>query len=54
MLAKLQRLPRGGEFAVHKGYRFTVVDVEERRIAKVKAERIRVEDGAPRGGKQKR
>ncbi len=54
MLAKLQRLPRGGEFAVHKGYRFTVVDMEERRIAKVKAERIRVEDGAPRGGKQKR
>ncbi|MFQ5586169.1 MAG: hemolysin family protein [Thermodesulfobacteriota bacterium] len=41
MLAKLQRIPRGGEFTVHKGYRFTIVDVEERRIVKVKAERLR-------------
>lgn len=54
MLAKLQRLPRGGEFAVHKGYRFTVVDVEERRIVKVKAERLRTTEGAPEGRKQER
>jgi len=54
MLSKLQRLPRGGEFAVHKGYRFTVVDVEERRIVKVKAERIRMKDGAPGDRRQKK
>lgn len=40
MLAKLQRLPRGGEFVLHRGYRFTVVDMERNRIAKVKTERV--------------
>jgi putative hemolysin len=40
MLAKLQRVPRGGEFVLHTGYRYTVVDMEKNRIAKVKAERI--------------
>jgi len=38
MLAELQRLPRGGEFVIRKGYRLTVVDIEEKRIVKVKAE----------------
>lgn len=38
MLAKLQRIPRGGEFVVHKNMRFTVVDVEHNRIVKVKVE----------------
>ncbi|MFQ5735426.1 MAG: hemolysin family protein [Thermodesulfobacteriota bacterium] len=38
MLAKLQRIPRGGEFVIHKGQRFTVVDVELNRIIKVKVE----------------
>lgn len=38
MLAKLQRIPRGGEFVVYKGRRFTVVDVEFNRIVKVKVE----------------
>jgi putative hemolysin len=40
MLAKLQRIPRGGEFTIYKGYRFIVVDVEERRIIKVKVEKL--------------
>lgn len=38
MLAKLQRIPRGGEFVVYKGKRYTVVDVEYNRIVKVKVE----------------
>ncbi|MBI5238263.1 MAG: HlyC/CorC family transporter [Deltaproteobacteria bacterium] len=38
MLSKLQRIPRGGEFVVFKGMRFTVVDVEANRIVKVKVE----------------
>ncbi len=40
MLANLQRLPRGGEFVLHEGYRFTIVDVEGKRISKVKAEPV--------------
>ncbi len=40
MLSKLQRIPRGGEFVIHNGYRFTVVDMEKNRIAKVKAENL--------------
>ncbi|MBI2413504.1 MAG: HlyC/CorC family transporter [Deltaproteobacteria bacterium] len=38
MLAKLQRIPRGGEFVIYKNQRFTVVDVELNRIIKVKVE----------------
>jgi putative hemolysin len=40
MLAKLQRVPRGGEFVLHMSYRFTVVDMEKNRIAKVKVEKV--------------
>lgn len=40
MLAKLQRIPRGGEFVTFQGRRFTVVDVEANRIVKVKVEPI--------------
>ena len=43
MYSKLQKIPRGGEFITHKGYRFTVVDVEGRRIVKVKVEKIKEE-----------
>lgn len=43
MYSKLQKIPRGGEFIAHKGYRFTVVDVEGRRIVKVKVEKIKEE-----------
>ncbi len=42
MLAKLQRIPRGGEFVIHNGYRFTVVDMEKNRIAKVKVESLQL------------
>ncbi len=38
MLARLQRIPRGGEFVLDGKRRFTVVDMEDRRIAKVKVE----------------
>ena len=38
MLSKLQRLPRGGEFVIDNGYRLTIVDVEDKRIVRVKAE----------------
>ncbi|HEU4343471.1 MAG TPA: hemolysin family protein [Candidatus Binatia bacterium] len=38
VLAKLQRIPRGGERVEHNGYRFTIVDMEGRRILKVKVE----------------
>ncbi|HXI10077.1 MAG TPA: hemolysin family protein [Thermodesulfobacteriota bacterium] len=41
MLAKLQRIPRGGEFVVFKDMRFTVVDVEMNRIIKVKVEPLK-------------
>lgn len=38
VLAKLRRIPRGGERVEHNGYRLTVVDMEGRRIVKVKLE----------------
>jgi putative hemolysin len=38
VLAKLQRIPRGGERVEYNGYRFTIVDMEGRRILKVKVE----------------
>ena len=38
VLAKLQRIPRGGERVEHNGYRLTIVDMEGRRIVKVKLE----------------
>ncbi|MDH4101312.1 MAG: hemolysin family protein [Nitrospirota bacterium] len=40
MMAKLQRIPVGGETAIHQGYRLTVVDMDGRRIAKIKMERL--------------
>lgn len=43
MYSKLQKIPRGGEFIFYKGYRFTVVDVDGRRIVKVKVEKIKEE-----------
>jgi CBS domain containing-hemolysin-like protein len=38
LLARLQKIPRGGESVVHEGRRFTVAEMEGRRIAKVKVE----------------
>jgi putative hemolysin len=40
MLSELQRIPQGGESIRYGDWKFTVVDVEGRRISKVKAERI--------------
>ena len=38
VLAKLRRIPRGGERVEHEGYRLTIVDMEGRRIIKIKLE----------------
>ncbi|TAK06618.1 HlyC/CorC family transporter, partial [bacterium] len=38
VLAKLKRIPRGGERVEHEGYRLTIVDMEGRRIVKIKLE----------------
>ncbi|TSA05654.1 MAG: HlyC/CorC family transporter [Nitrospiraceae bacterium] len=37
---QIQGLPRGGEVFYHGDYKFTVVDLGDRRVAKVKVERI--------------
>lgn len=39
VLAQLQRIPRGGEIVTHAGWRLTIVDMDGRRIARVKVER---------------
>ncbi|HEY7713728.1 MAG TPA: hemolysin family protein [Candidatus Binatia bacterium] len=38
MLAKLKRIPRGGEWVEDNGYKLTIVDMEGRRILKIKLE----------------
>jgi putative hemolysin len=38
VLAQLKRIPRGGEWVEHNGYRLTIVDMEGRRIVKIKME----------------
>lgn len=38
VLAKLQRIPGGGEWVEHNGYKLTIVDMEGRRIVKIKLE----------------
>lgn len=40
MLATLQRIPKGGEHVYHQGYKFTVVNLDGRRITKVKIEPV--------------
>jgi putative hemolysin len=40
MLAKLKRIPRAGEWVEDNGYRLTIVDMEGRRIVKIKVERV--------------
>jgi magnesium and cobalt exporter, CNNM family len=40
VLAQLKHIPRGGEKVEHNGYRLTVVDMEGRRIVKIKLEAI--------------
>ena len=41
VLAKLRRIPRGGERVEHEGYRLTIVDMEGRRIVKIKLEEVK-------------
>jgi putative hemolysin len=38
MLARLKRIPRGGEWVEEHGYKLTIVDMEGRRILKIKVE----------------
>ena len=38
VLARLQRIPRAGERVEYNGYRLTIVDMEGRRIVKIKLE----------------
>lgn len=40
MLARLKRIPRGGEWVEEHGYKLTIVDMEGRRIVKIKVERV--------------
>ncbi len=40
VLAQLQRVPRGGEIITHGDWKLTVVDMDGRRINKVRAERL--------------
>jgi putative hemolysin len=40
VLAQLQRVPRGGEIITHGDWKLTVVDMDGRRINRVRAERI--------------
>ena len=40
VLSQLQRMPKGGEIIQYGNYKFTIVDMEGRRIAKVKMEKI--------------
>lgn len=40
MLARLKRIPRGGEWVVENGHKLTIVDMEGRRILKIKVEGV--------------
>jgi magnesium and cobalt exporter, CNNM family len=40
LLARLKRIPRGGEWVEEDGYKMTIVDMEGRRIVKIKLERL--------------
>jgi len=40
VLSQLQTLPRGGEIIQHGDYKFTIVDLDGRRIGKIKVEKI--------------
>jgi len=40
VLSQLQRVPRGGEIITYGNWKFTVVDMDGRRINKVRAERL--------------
>jgi len=40
LLSRLKRIPRGGEWIEENGYKMTIVDMEGRRIVKIKLERL--------------
>ena len=40
LLARLKRIPRGGEWVEENGYKMTIVDMEGRRIVKIKLDRL--------------
>jgi putative hemolysin len=40
LLAQLERIPKGGESILQAGYRFTIVAMEGRRIAKIRIEKL--------------
>lgn len=48
VLAQLQRIPRGGEIVTHQDWRLTIVDMDGRRVARVKVERRGRGEAAPR------
>lgn len=51
VLAQLQDMPRGGEIIQHGDYKFTIVDMADRRIAKVKIEKsVKVTEPLPSKG----
>jgi CBS domain containing-hemolysin-like protein len=47
LLARLGRIPKGGEAVTEQGYVFTVVDMEGPRIARIKVERRLAEEEQP-------
>jgi len=40
LLARLERIPKGGEIVHHQGYRMTIVNMDGRRIDKIKVEKL--------------
>jgi len=40
MLSRLKHIPRGGEWVENNGYKLTIVDMEDRRIVKVKLDKV--------------
>jgi putative hemolysin len=49
LLARLGRVPQGGETIVEQGYRFTVVDMDGPRIVRIKVEPYTPEETGERG-----
>jgi putative hemolysin len=47
LLARLERIPKGGESVAEQGYIFTVVDMEGPRIARIKVDRRPAEESEP-------
>ncbi|MEK6717539.1 MAG: transporter associated domain-containing protein, partial [candidate division NC10 bacterium] len=48
LLSQLERIPRGGEVVTYQDWRLTIVDMDARRIARVKVERRGRSEGPPR------